>query len=1121
MPFCCNNILTTYVKRKEKTTMDVKELLKQYEELEAPVLDSMEDETGMKEIVEEFDEDDELGLFIQTTRSLYDKYIAPAIQGKGKVAWDRLVREGARLYKREIPTAKFGEKEFASAKEYLQNYFKDDLKEDFKPAEMEKAEYKKTKIEKPEVEEIEEGLEEKPAKMKKAEYKKTDIKKPEVEPLKEEVAEKLTFKLGDADVEVTNNTKETFTAEEILKAIEDEKPAIFWNDVDCYHYIMDFSFEKNGKKYWIESKKIQGDFSKFELNIYEGFNESLAGSMLKNLDRVSDKEVKNMAEGLLDKDEVMEELIKYSDLVDDYVHSDSAEELPDEIYLYCDGDFKADVQKVDAGILIYLVDKKERFVVKSLEECKEKLEQIFNAVSEGLEEKPAELEQAEYDETKIVKPEVDKNGKKAEKELKEAVEDENTEKVTIIDKDGNVIKEEKFFQPTNAPKNLRIAYTKANNFAKQAQKDFPNCKIVCSHFDVERGDYRVYSEQEPIETSIEESRAEKIRKGIHKRVVREGYSDYDYALDLVKLIFGKVGKEAGNFNIYNDIATANVHEILPSGGINPIVREKNLKQLIRSLEAIRDFMRYKGLSLNEALEKINAKKSIKENAETKVSFEGKEYIVPDEAFDTVRKELLKVMKKEGSILVSDLQKVIEEKGIKLSDEELAAVSDTCLRYTIIKDTEEGKKIFLGESKEVTDEVKSDFKIGDKVKLTKKAEKEGSKLFGKGFELAGLKGEILDIKAGGEGLPNVITVKDEKGEEHECAETFLELRESKTECLGELKGHKRVKKAKLGESEDYPISDVIETSDSITVIVKPEFLDLSLIKLFPILELGGNELSNKFIKAIKHIVNGKLIIKYEGGLTRSFTFEPNGSEKNAYNIMPGAGTIFSTVFRVYESLNEVSLDNAEDTNIKRQIQALGAEVKAEETGSEKDKKEAERLADKATKSNKLFKSWKKAKGLEKKDESTDEKVLKSDKTGFINSVVIDKQKDKTIAYLINKEVDACVAKIIFKNGKSKFDYSALTGGREELKVKYNKLDKDTIQKEVEQLIKSFDEALNESVVAKFDNGLHEIVRTADGKYFNRYNIKEGKARFTTRPVNSLPTALGALKKRFPEAEEVKE
>ena len=108
MPFCCNNILTTYVKRKEKTTMDVKELLKQYEELEAPVLDSMEDETGMKEIVEEFDEDDELGLFIQTTGSLYNKYIAPAIQGKGKVAWDRLVREGARLYKREIDaTAKF------------------------------------------------------------------------------------------------------------------------------------------------------------------------------------------------------------------------------------------------------------------------------------------------------------------------------------------------------------------------------------------------------------------------------------------------------------------------------------------------------------------------------------------------------------------------------------------------------------------------------------------------------------------------------------------------------------------------------------------------------------------------------------------------------------------------------------------------------------------------------------------------------------------------------------------------------------------------------------------------------------------------------------------------------
>ena len=65
-----------------------------------------------------------------------------------------------------------------------------------------------------------------------------------------------------------------------------------------------------------------------------------------------------------------------------------------------------------------------------------------------------------------------------------------------------------------------------------------------------------------------------------------------------------------------------------------------------------------------------------------------------------------------------------------------------------------------------------------------------------------------------------------------------------------------------------------------------------------------------------------------------------------------------------------------------------------------------------------------------------------------------------------------------------------------------------------------ESLNEEVVAKFDNGKHEIVKCKEG-YFNRYNIKNGKARTTTKCLESLPSALMALKKRFPKAEEVKE
>ena len=84
------------------------------------------------------------------------------------------------------------------------------------------------------------------------------------------------------------------------------------------------------------------------------------------------------------------------------------------------------------------------------------------------------------------------------------------------------------------------------------------------------------------------------------------------------------------------------------------------------------------------------KREVRENAETKISYNGKDYNVSDEAFDIVRQELLKVMRKDETILVSELQKLVESKGIKLSEEELAAVADVCLRYTRIIDGKDGK-----------------------------------------------------------------------------------------------------------------------------------------------------------------------------------------------------------------------------------------------------------------------------------------------------------------------------------------------------------------------------------------------------------------------------------------------
>lgn len=61
-----------------------------------------------------------------------------------------------------------------------------------------------------------------------------------------------------------------------------------------------------------------------------------------------------------------------------------------------------------------------------------------------------------------------------------------------------------------------------------------------------------------------------------------------------------------------------------------------------------------------------------------------------------------------------------------------------------------------------------------------------------------------------------------------------------------------------------------------------------------------------------------------------------------------------------------------------------------------------------------------------------------------------------------------------------------------------------------------------LVARFteNNNVHEIVKNKQGGYNIRYNVVEGKAQSVRGSVKSLPVALDVLKKRFPEAEEVK-
>ena len=721
------------------------------------VMDSMEDETGLNEvepITEDYEEDDDLGLYIQTTKALYDKYIAPAEKGMGKVAWDKLIDDAVKLYKKEVEDVEFTDEQKQSAKEYIRDYF--NLKEDFKPAKMEKAEYKDMKIKKPEEEKA----------------------------LTEEVAEKLSFKIGDADCTATNSTSGDITAEDVKQAIETENPPIFFNDADGYHYIMDFAFDKNGKKYWIESKNIEGDFSKMDFNIYESapVKESVAGKLLKQ-----------------------------------------CEDLKIEVEIKDDGEIEVEV-----------------------------------------------------------KPEAQENEEK----------EEPTEEIEPIE-------------------------------------ELPA------------------DEQAP----IEESRADKIRKGVHKRVVRE-------------------------------------------------------------------------------------------NAETKISYNGKDYNVSDEAFDIVRQELLKVMRKDETILVSELQKLVESKGIKLSEEELAAVADVCLRYTRIKDGKDGKVIYFGNAKseslnedkytEVESLIEEIFgKVGTEPGDFRLYSNIATAFVAKNRQSGGITGAIVS----GKNLKE-LTLKLEAIKDYIAYQNHPEYFNEAVEGLGELSNWERC-------TDCLPRT---ERNLTIDIPVKYEGIDHAVVAYiyknidnaekpfgYEIVfeDIGGNRKdfvigdSESATNAIEDCVDGILNLdkKYELDIV--------------YDVKPLAPSDTDEQFLKGE-INEVKEEDVEEVKIQRQLNALNAEARANQTGDAEDVKKADELADKADKNIKLTKKWRKAKGLEES--------------------------------------------------------------------KANK--------------KSSKKSLTEStVVVSYDNGKHEIVKCDKG-YFNKYNITEGKARFTTKCVKTLPTAIGALKKRFPDAEEDK-
>lgn len=498
------------------------------------VMDSMEDETGLNEVeetkalTEDYEEDDELGLYIQTDGYLYHKYLEKNIEKGTPIAWDRLVAEAAKRYIREIskndPDApqKFSAEELQSAKEYIQDYYASELTPEQREATGRN--YQALTVKPKNTNE-----DFKPAKMKKAEYKDMKIKKPEEEKasIKEEVAEKLSFKIGDADCTATNSTSDDITAEDVKQAIETKNPPIFFNDADSYHYIMDFSFDKNGKKYWIESKNIEGDFSKMDFNIYESapVKKSVAGKLLKQ-----------------------------------------CEDLKIEIEVKDDGEIEVEIKPEDAEIVDVETEEdgdaiEEEPVADTIEPAAVSNEPDFDE-----DFKPAKMEKAKYNKTQAVKPQEDENGKKAEKELKEAVELKPS--VEYDEREGKYV----CFATENGG---GIKYTDTQEEAIQ---------FLIDKYGVKKEDIQ-----------LQESRADKIRKGAYKRVKHESLNEDKYSdvEALIEEIFGKVGTEPGDFRLYSDIATAFVTKNRQGGGITgAIVRGKNLKELTLKLEAIKDYIAY-------------------------------------------------------------------------------------------------------------------------------------------------------------------------------------------------------------------------------------------------------------------------------------------------------------------------------------------------------------------------------------------------------------------------------------------------------------------------------------------------------------------------------------------------
>ena len=228
-----------------------------------------------------------------------------------------------------------------------------------------------------------------------------------------------------------------------------------------------------------------------------------------------------------------------------------------------------------------------------------------------------------------------------------------------------------------------------------------------------------------------------------------------------------------------------------------------------------------------------------------------------------------------------------------------------------------------------------------------------------------------------------------------------------------------------------------------------------------------------------------------------------------------GQYFDSLRKNESKINEISQELADNVNTQRQVNALKAAVKYVNDKTEENREEAKELRDKAQANNKLYAKWKKAKGIK-------ENILKDQKDAA-DAYTVDYKAAQELFDKVKTMDKQDIIKIIPDPFNEKEFFQSLSKPeliKLLLKKKFNTAGEDLFLRNKNLLESKKEEA---KIAGKFQDGkkVHEIIRTPEGEYKIRYDVKNGKAKTVTAGVKSLPVAIDALKKKCPKAEQITE